>query len=485
MTATKNDELAFGLHHVAQHNSGHAQPRNEQFEDGAVGLGIEFVGVAGHDAAGAPADDGQDGFDNVPEQSLYQAHPYSYPDPSALTSSSPSRSQTASEAGMRTRSGRISKQRNDSPLSSIRDSNSRVSKSPRSKKKKGGNGVSRISGPLSELTKDSKIPVKDIDAWVNRSAEDRIEESNKRKGHIARPMNSFMLYRSAYAERTKDWCKQNNHQVVSSVAGESWPMESDELRDQFNEWARIDRDNHARAFPDYKFSPSKSKLGKRREYEDEEEDNVSFADPDGEYLPARRPAKMLRSGPQNSSYRSDSPYMVDQYAYHGAQDRYGQTWITAQQPRPLPVAMANPYDANYYHQPVPSNQYIVPMDEMRMRAVATPESLYHAEGPVGLPSQSNYEQQQWNHTTPAAYHPAQPVVSQRPQPLIYQDPTTAQYSYTMQPAALQFDNTYPSYSEQGQSTFADPWNLDPSLMGTSETDSFYKSALDSVDPFGN
>ena len=483
MMALGNEELAFGLHHIAQHNAGPAQPRSDQFDDDVVGLGIDFVSIVEHDHETSTNDE-QDGYDHVPEQSLYQSQPYSYPDPSTLTPPSPSRSQTASEGRIRTRSGRISR-RNDSPLSSIKGSNSRVSKSPRSKKKKGGNGISRISAPLSELTKESKIPVKDIEAWVNRAMEDRIQESNKRKGHIARPMNSFMLYRSAYAERTKDWCKQNNHQVVSSVAGESWPMESDELRDQFNEWARVERDNHARTFPDYKFSPSKSKLAKRREWE-EEEDNAGFGDPDGEYLPSRRPAKMPRSDAQTSPYQSSSPYMVDQYTYRGAQDQYGQAWISAQQPRPLPAAMVNPYAERYYHQPVPvpSTQYISHLDEMRMRAVATPESLYQAEGPVGLPSQSQHEQRQWGHMTPAAYHPA-PVVSQRPQAHMYQDPATAHYNYTMQPSDLHFEATYPTYAQQGESSFADPWNLDPSLMGTSDTDGFYKSVLDSVDPFEN
>lgn len=482
MTAMGNEELAFGLHRVAQHNAGKTQPRSDQFDNDALGLGIDFVGVVENDQQ-TLANDEQNEYDHVPEQSLYQAQQYSYPDPSTMTPPSPSRSQTASDGRMRTRSGRISR-RHDSPLSSTRDSNSRVSKSPRSKKKKGGSGISRISAPLSELTKDSKIPVKDIEAWVNRSMEDRIQESNKRKGHIARPMNSFMLYRSAYAERTKDWCKQNNHQVVSSVAGESWPMESDELRDQFNEWARVERDNHARTFPDYKFSPSKSKLAKRRDWE-EDEDNASLGDPDGEYLPARRPAKMLRSDGPTSSYNSSSPYMVDQYSHHGVQDQYGQAWISSQQPRPLPAAMVNPYGENYYHQPVPvpSNQYISHMDEMRMRAAATTESLYQAEVPVGLPSQSHYEQRQWSHATPVVYHSA-PVVSQRPQNHMYQDPTTAQYNYTMQPSDLHFEEAYPTYTQQGESSFADPWNLDPSLIGTSDH-GFYRSAVESVDSFGH
>ncbi|KAF2461109.1 high mobility group box domain-containing protein, partial [Lineolata rhizophorae] len=95
-------------------------------------------------------------------------------------------------------------------------------------------------------------------AWVNRSAEVRRQEVEKRNGYITRPMNSFMLYRSAFAERTKEWCLQNNHQIVSSVSGESWPMEPPEVREMYNELAKIERLNHQAAHPDYKFSPSKA-----------------------------------------------------------------------------------------------------------------------------------------------------------------------------------------------------------------------------------
>lgn len=101
------------------------------------------------------------------------------------------------------------------------------------------------------------VQVRDMEAWVSRPDSLRQQESEKRNGYITRPMNSFMLYRSAYAETTKQWCLQNNHQVVSSVSGESWPLESEEVREHYNRLARIERDNHARAFPNYKFSPSK------------------------------------------------------------------------------------------------------------------------------------------------------------------------------------------------------------------------------------
>ena len=104
---------------------------------------------------------------------------------------------------------------------------------------------------MSVLTKDFDVPIKNLEDWVNRPFDVRKREVEKRNGYITRPMNSFMLYRSAYAERAKSWCLQNNHQVVSSVAGESWPLEPSEIRDMYNEYAKVERINHQNAHPTY------------------------------------------------------------------------------------------------------------------------------------------------------------------------------------------------------------------------------------------
>lgn len=117
--------------------------------------------------------------------------------------------------------------------------------------------VVQLSAPLSELTAHMiNIPLRDMDAWVNRSTEERLKEKAQ-KGKVARPMNSFMLYRSAYAERSKRFLSQNNHQVVSTAAGMSWKMEPAHIRDKYEELARIERDAHSRAHPTYKFKPNK------------------------------------------------------------------------------------------------------------------------------------------------------------------------------------------------------------------------------------
>jgi len=115
----------------------------------------------------------------------------------------------------------------------------------------------QLPAPLSELTMHlTNIPLRDMDTWVHRSTEERLREKAE-KGKVARPMNSFMLYRSAYAERSKRYLSQNNHQIVSSAAGLSWKMEPAHIRDKYEELARIEREAHSRAHPTYKFKPNK------------------------------------------------------------------------------------------------------------------------------------------------------------------------------------------------------------------------------------
>ena len=116
-----------------------------------------------------------------------------------------------------------------------------------------------MPAPLSVLTKDmTHIPLKDMDRHVNRPIEERHQETTK-KGKIPRPMNSFMLYRSAYADRTKELFRQQNHQVVSAAAGESWNKEEPEIREKYEMLASIEKKNHLKAHPGYKFTPAKDK----------------------------------------------------------------------------------------------------------------------------------------------------------------------------------------------------------------------------------
>lgn len=188
----------------------------------------------------------------------------------------------------------------------------RVPRNRRNRRPAAGKGekprAPKLTVPLSEITKNyDHIPMRNMESWVHRSAEARHAEAEKRGGYVTRPMNSFMLYRSAYAERTKFWCLQNNHQVVSSVSGESWPLEPVHIREHYNELARIERENHQAAHPGYKFSPSKVQRGiKRNSGRGTPRTESVCSDLDGGQSPsesssaAMKRRKMARAGKKNN-----------------------------------------------------------------------------------------------------------------------------------------------------------------------------------------
>ncbi|KAI7240368.1 hypothetical protein KC330_g1346 [Hortaea werneckii] len=375
-------EENFGLDAVAQHNAAVASTEQfPQYHEDSKGLGIY------HDA-----------FAPYPDEPSYVHNP---PTP---------RSNTASE-GIRTRSGRSTRGRTDSPFST----SNRISKSPATRTRKDKKSkldkskTPKLTAPLSVLTKDMSVPLKDMDEWVNRPASLRRAEVEKRNGYVTRPMNSFMLYRSAYAERTKAWCVQNNHQVVSSVSGESWPMEPQEVRDQFNEWAKIERANHAAAHPEYKFSPSKStKKRGRGEFSDDEEDPSDLdADPDGEYHAGGRNVRQRRHGPQQQQEQMpmNNTYGFESHPYYGHQvSGYEASQYQYVNPgRPLPSNIA--YDANgvpynpqtgsyiqqqtYQHPQYPYVQDVrgvrIPTPNSMAGNMAAPPQQQHGVGGFGLP----------------------------------------------------------------------------------------------------
>ncbi|KAI1276686.1 hypothetical protein F5Y07DRAFT_399132 [Xylaria sp. FL0933] len=218
--------------------------------------------------------------------------------------------------GITTRSGRAIMR----PTAGTLTRPSRVQKTPprsRAKKRKRPNGDGypdqasiSLTNPLSELVKDiTTITDTDIEAYVNRLPEQRRDEVRQSKTQkVKRPMNAFMLYRKAYQNRTKEWKRlddirrkeeiaaataaaaaagelppkpekgHDNHQVISQVCGMSWNMEPDELRSQYDQWAKIERNNHKLAFPDYKFAPAKSKVKKPAGRGDSDDDNGSDLD---------------------------------------------------------------------------------------------------------------------------------------------------------------------------------------------------------------
>lgn len=288
---------------------------------------------------------------------------------------------------MRTRSG-YALQRNLKPMPAGR---SRIDKSPKPKKAKkvkvkAEKKVAKLDKPLSELTKDwTHVPVADIEAYVNRSTEERRREVEEGKipGKVKRPMNSFMLYRKAYQNRTKDWCLQNNHQVVSQVCGDSWPLEPDEVKEKFNEWASIERQNHQNAHPGYKFSPSKPGVNKSKRKLSEEPGSDGSDLSDFEWRGGR---SSKRSKKQRGYPRQPQPvvYPTTRSAYHydsrdnSVEPHHGNynksLYQTSNPGRPIPA----PYNqagldrGQYYQQHIQPNSMIAGVEDVIIRKAAAP-----------------------------------------------------------------------------------------------------------------
>jgi hypothetical protein len=292
---------------------------------------------------------------------------------------------------IRTRSG-LGIPRTHQSLKPMPEGRSRVYKSPKLRKVKkekfkAEKKVAKLEKPLSELTKEwTHVPVADIETYVNRSAEERRKEVEEGKipGKVKRPMNSFMLYRKAYQNRTKDWCLQNNHQVVSQVCGDSWPLEPSKVKDQFSEWARIERINHQNAHPGYKFSPSKpsaTKSTKRKASEEPMSEESDLDDFDWRAGPSRSKKKHRQAPRPQSEEPVTFPTTRSAYQYssrgnsiepnHASYHKSSYQANNPNRPSPSPYSQADLQHGHYYQQSVHANQQIG-VEDVIIRKQATP-----------------------------------------------------------------------------------------------------------------
>ncbi|KAH8761528.1 high mobility group box domain-containing protein, partial [Diaporthe sp. PMI_573] len=72
---------------------------------------------------------------------------------------------------------------------------------------------------------------------------------------IKRPLNAFMLYRKVYQRHAEDHYTINDHRLVSKICGASWALEPEHIRTKYQQWADVERTNHSKTWPEYKFSP--------------------------------------------------------------------------------------------------------------------------------------------------------------------------------------------------------------------------------------
>ncbi|RDW94121.1 HMG-box domain-containing protein [Aspergillus mulundensis] len=267
----------------------------------------------------------------------------------------------------------------------------RVLRSPkqrrRAKNRSNTESTYAFKEPLSILTAQlTHIEVKDMDKHVNRPIEERLIEVQKKDGKIPRPMNSFMLYRSAYAERVKEFFRQQNHQVVSSASGVSWNKETPEIRAKYERLAVIEKRNHLKAHPGYKFTPTKDKR-KRGTLDDTRSFNSEFGGTsDGS--PASRHISRLStfSTPEISSgWNSGHPTPPDM-GDHGLPTDYGfpPTWPTSHPARPTSGMMLTSDPSHFIqHAPHPEEIHYAPSTALAGLPGAAHHDLLQPQGQPG------------------------------------------------------------------------------------------------------
>ncbi|KAF5862530.1 hypothetical protein ETB97_011527 [Aspergillus alliaceus] len=246
-----------------------------------------------------------------------------------------------------------------------------------------------LPGPLSELTKHlTHVPIRDMESWVHRPIGVRRQEVAKRNGKVARPMNSFMLYRSAYTERTKKWLGQNNHQVVSVAVGHSWKMEPREIRDKFEVLANIEKKNHVKAHPGYRFSPKKD----HRRGDDRRNSRLDNT-PDSSPGLGQTPRTMSTSEMESGWASRDSTPLG--FMEHGMPAGYlSSSWQTTNPGRPAPGMLppSPPEPTQYLQQSIHHSLMGSRLEDMRFNRVDMQDLQYSSSTALaGLPGAAHHE----------------------------------------------------------------------------------------------
>ncbi|AEO65762.1 uncharacterized protein THITE_2154193 [Thermothielavioides terrestris NRRL 8126] len=431
-----------------------------------------------------------------PDNSPYGPIPEPYSTP-ATSPPTPSRGSDVVATRSATRSGNA---RGEIVAKVLGPRSTRIEKpTPKRKKEraKPPKNMPVLDKPMSELTKNSSIPVADIDAYVRRSSEVRRQEveTGKNPGRVKRPMNAFMLYRKAYQQRAKEWASQHNHQIVSRVCGMSWPLEPEHIRQQFKLWADIERDNHQKAHPNYKFTPAKPHKPPSKFEGGGFDDHSDGSDLD-DYDWAGQGSSRMRSATHTPG--ADSDYIPSRAVYAATHSQphqvAGMHAIGMMHPHHTRSAAfdfnpVKPMPAAYDHRDLPGQYYEahVRNPQQRLHHGAVEDALMHRtpspslafpQVNVGLPS--HYELNQYNHKVE---HSPEPQF--QPQQQQQQHHHHAQHlDHRIDPSLLPQDealfgtgnfNTVPSIFDSGLAAPQHTWQAAHLPAGT-ETESQFPHA---------
>jgi hypothetical protein len=174
-------------------------------------------------------------------------------------------------------------------------------------------------------------------------------------------------------------------------------MEPPEVRERYNDYAKIERINHQNAHPTYKFSPSKAATTTARKrkggYSDDDDEPSDLDEPDAEWGPPGRKSRQKSRRPsKEAGYPSNSNLTsgFNNNRYFGPNNGLSRSsWEANNEGKPLPVPMGQTdLYGQYYQTTVHPNMTVPGMEDVHMRKMGTPgSSMQFPQGHslLGLP----------------------------------------------------------------------------------------------------